>query len=108
MKKAVKQFLITVLVGALSRLGYDFKAPPHEVLKSARELEIIRGQAWESAASAFREKLAQEAAVVAEVLETAKRSGAPQDVPEGSKFIVLTDTLARALAARLRAAIGGK
>lgn len=105
---AVRQWVVDFLLYLLAGLGYDFKGRPEEILKSAREMEIMRGNAWKAAAKAFRGKVVDEADAVAQILENAKRSGTPTDDPEGSRFIVVSDTLARALASRLRAAIGGE
>lgn len=40
---------------------------------------------------------------VAEMLEESPRLGQPEDKPEGARYIVLSDTLARQIAAKLRA-----
>jgi hypothetical protein len=41
---------------------------------------------------------------IAQALETAPRQGSIQDAPEGARFITMSDTLARRIAANLRVA----
>jgi hypothetical protein len=43
---------------------------------------------------------------VLSVLESADRMGAVQDVPEGSRYIQISDTLARQMVEALRRAVG--
>lgn len=41
-------------------------------------------------------------AQLADELDTAQRCGGPDDEPEGARFIIMSDTLARKIAKRLR------